>query len=156
MRKALDTYDQAVAKKDVETVRSLLAPDLLLYEHCVRNDGAKDAFENHLRPSKTRGLSFSDLRITASPELALVTRQYRVRGTFEGKAIDSAVQGKHEPVQDRQHSTAVARSCRLAGPATTIRSVDSCGEHDTPEEQPTMRSSSSSCLPRALTAVIPF
>ena len=69
MRKALDTYDQAVAKKDVETVRSLLAPDLLLYEHCVRNDGAKDAFENHLRPSKTRGLSFSGLRITASPEL---------------------------------------------------------------------------------------
>ena len=93
VRKALDAYDQAVAKKDVETVRSLLAPDLLLYEHSVRNDGAKDAFENHLKPEILEGeglqLSFSDLRVTASPELALVTRQYRVRGTFDGKAIDS-------------------------------------------------------------------
>ena len=93
VRKTLDAYDQAVAKKDVETVRNLLAPDLLLYEHSVRNDGAKDAFENHLKPEILEGeglqLSFADLRITASPELALVTRQYRVRGTFEGKAIDS-------------------------------------------------------------------
>ena len=93
VRKALDAYDRAVAKKDVETVRNLLAPDLLLYEHSVRNDGAKDAFENHLKPEILEGeglqLSFSDLRVTASPELALVTRQYRVRGMFEGKAIDS-------------------------------------------------------------------
>lgn len=93
VRKALDAYDQAVAKKDVETVRNLLAPDLLLYEHSVRNDGAKDAFENHLKPEILEGeglqFSFSDLRITASPELALVTRQYRVRGAFKGKAIDS-------------------------------------------------------------------
>ena len=93
VRKTLDAYDQAVAKKDVETVRNLLAPDLLLYEHSVRNDGTKDAFENHLKPEILEGeglqLSFADLRITASPELALVTRQYRVRGTFEGKAIDS-------------------------------------------------------------------
>ena len=93
VRKALGTYDQAVAKKDVETVRNLLAPDLLLYEHSVRNDGAKDVFENHLKPEILEGeglqLSFSDLRVTARTELALVTRQYRVQGKFEGKAIDS-------------------------------------------------------------------
>ena len=51
VRKALDAYDQAVAKKDVETVRTLLAPEMLLYEHSVRNDGAKDAFDNHLKPA---------------------------------------------------------------------------------------------------------
>jgi len=71
----------------------MLAPELLLYEHSVRNDGAKDAFENHLKPEILEGdglqLSFSDLRVTASSELAVVTRQYRVRGTFQGKAIDS-------------------------------------------------------------------
>jgi ketosteroid isomerase-like protein len=93
VRKALDAYDQAVAKKDVETVRSLLAPEMLLYEHSVRNDGAKDAFENHLKPEILEGdglqLSYSDLRVTASSGLALVTRQYRVKGTFEGKAVDS-------------------------------------------------------------------
>ncbi len=92
VRKALDAYDQAVAKKDVDTVRMLLAPEMLLYEHSVRNDGAKDAFENHLKPEILEGglqLSFSDLRVTASSGLGLVTRQYRVKGTFEGKAVDS-------------------------------------------------------------------
>lgn len=94
VRKTLDTYDQAVSKKDVETVRILLAPDLLLYEHSVRNDGAKDAFGNHLKPEILEGeglqLSFSELRVTASADLALVTRQYRVRGTVAGRAIDSS------------------------------------------------------------------
>ena len=94
VRTALDIYDQAVARKDVETVRTLLAPEILLYEHSVRNDGVKDAFENHLKPEILEGagmrLSFSDLRITASPELSLVTRQYRVQGSFQGKVIDSS------------------------------------------------------------------
>jgi ketosteroid isomerase-like protein len=93
VEKALQAYDQAVAKKDVETVRQLLAPDLLVYEHSVRNDGAQDAFENHLKPEilDTEGLqlSFSDLRVTTSSGLALVTRQYRVKGRSEGKAFDS-------------------------------------------------------------------
>jgi ketosteroid isomerase-like protein len=93
LRKTLAIYDEAVAKKDVETVRTLLAPELLLYEHSVRNDGAKDAFENHLKPEilEADGLqsSFSDLRVTANSGLALITRQYRVKGTFEGKAVDS-------------------------------------------------------------------
>jgi ketosteroid isomerase-like protein len=93
VRKAVSTYDQAVAKKDVEVVRTLLAPEMLLYEHSVRNDGAKDAFENHLKPEilEADGLQllFSDLRVTANSGLALVTRQYQVKGTFQGKAVDS-------------------------------------------------------------------
>ncbi len=93
VRKALRAYDEAVAKKDVETVRTFLAPELLLYEHSVRNDGAKDAFENHLKPEILEAdglqLSFSDVRVTASSGLALVTRQYQVKGTFQGKVVDS-------------------------------------------------------------------
>jgi len=41
-------------EKDVDTVRMLLAPEMLLYEHSVRNDGATDAFENHLNPKSSR------------------------------------------------------------------------------------------------------
>ena len=93
VRKALRAYDEAVAKKDVETVRTFLAPELLLYEHSVRNDGAKDAFENHLKPEILEGdglqVSFSDVRVTANSGLALVTRQYQVKGTFQGRAVDS-------------------------------------------------------------------
>jgi ketosteroid isomerase-like protein len=94
IEKVLATYDQAVAKKDVETVRNLLAPELLVYEHSVRNDGAQDAFQNHLKPEILEGeglqLSSSDVRITTSADLALVTRQYRVRGTFQGRTIDAS------------------------------------------------------------------
>jgi ketosteroid isomerase-like protein len=94
VRKTLAAYDQAVAKQDVDTVRTLLAPEMLLYEHSVRNDGAKDAFENHLKPEILEGdglqLSFSDLRVTTSSGLALVTRQYSVKGRSEGKAFDSS------------------------------------------------------------------
>lgn len=93
VRKALAAYDDAVGKKDVETVRTLLAPEMLLYEHSVRNDGAKDAFENHLKPEILEGeglqLSCSDVRVTATSGLAVVTRQYQVRGTLQGKAIDT-------------------------------------------------------------------
>ena len=93
VRKALDVCDQAVAKKDVDAVRAMLAPEILLYEHSVRNDGAKDAFENHLKPEILEGdglqLSFYDLRVTATSGLTLITRQYRVLGKFEGKAVDS-------------------------------------------------------------------
>lgn len=93
VRRALEAYDQAVAKKDVETVRNLLAQDVLLYEHSVRNDGAKDAFENHLKPEILESgglqLTFSDVRITPETDLALVTRQYRVRGKIQGREIDA-------------------------------------------------------------------
>lgn len=93
VRKALDAYDQAVAKKGVDAVRAMLAPTILLYEHSVRNDGAEDVFENHLKSEILEGdglqVSFYDLRVTATPGLALITRQYRVQGKFEGKAVDS-------------------------------------------------------------------
>ena len=93
VRKALAAYDQAVSKKDVETVKNHLAPEVLVYEHDVRNDGIEDAFENHLKPEilEDNGLqlSYSDVRVTASPALALVTRLYHVKGTFKGKVIDS-------------------------------------------------------------------
>ena len=93
VRKVLDAYDQAVSKRDVESVRKLLAPEVLVYEHDVRNDGIEDAFENHLKPEilEDNGLqlSYSDVRVTASPALALVTRLYHVKGNLKGKVIDS-------------------------------------------------------------------
>ena len=93
VRKSLDAYDEAVAKKDVETVKKLLAPEVLVYEHEVRNDGINDAFENHLKPEILEDtglqLSFSNVRVTAVPGLALITRLYHVKGTFKGKTIDA-------------------------------------------------------------------
>jgi ketosteroid isomerase-like protein len=90
---SLEKYDRAVQTKDVETVKSLLASDVLLYEHSVRNDGLQDVFENHLKPeileSQDLRLDFSDVRVTSGADLALVTRQYRIRGKLGGKLIDA-------------------------------------------------------------------
>ena len=93
LKTAIEKYDRAVAAKDVATVKSLLAPDVLLYEHSVRNDGLQDVFENHLKPEilefQDLELDFSDVRITSGTDLALVTRQYRVRGKLGERVIDA-------------------------------------------------------------------
>lgn len=93
VRSALEKYDRAVASKDVATVKDLLANDVLLYEHSVRNDGLQDVFENHLKPEilEFQGLQLdlSDVRITPGTDLTLVTRQYRVRGKLGERTIDS-------------------------------------------------------------------
>ena len=93
LQAAMENYNQAFRNKDVETVRSLLAPEVLLYEHSVRNDGREDVFENHLKPEilefQNLQLDFSDVRITPGAELSLVTRQYRVRGKLGERVIDA-------------------------------------------------------------------
>lgn len=94
LREALDRYDKAFGSQEIETVKSLLAPDVLLYEHSVRNDGLQDVFENHLKPEilafEDLKLEFSDVRITTSSDLALVTRQYKLQGRFRGREVGAS------------------------------------------------------------------
>lgn len=89
---AIETYDSAFKNKDVETIKTLLAPEILLYEHSVRNDGLQDVFENHLKPEilefEDLQLDFSDVRITPGLDFALLTRQYRIRGRLRGREIN--------------------------------------------------------------------
>lgn len=93
LKAAIEKYERAFRHKDVETVKSLLAPDVLLYEHSVRNDGLQDVFENHLKPEilefQDLQLEFSDVRVTPGTDLALLTRQYRVRGKLRERVIDA-------------------------------------------------------------------
>lgn len=93
LKAAIEKYDRAFRAKDTETIKGLLAQDVLLYEHSVRNDGLQDVFENHLKPEITEfqdlQLDFSDVRATPGADLALVTRQYRVRGKLGERVIDA-------------------------------------------------------------------
>ncbi len=90
---AQEKYDQAFRAKDVEAIRGLLAPDVLLYEHSVRNDGVQDVFENHLKPEilafEDMQPEFSDVRVTAASDLAVLTRQYTIRGKLRGREINA-------------------------------------------------------------------
>jgi len=91
---ALARYDQAFRGKDVATIRNLLADDVLLYEHSVRNDGLADVFDNHLKPEisgfEDMKAEFTDVRITPGADLALVTRRYKIEGKLQGRDIAAA------------------------------------------------------------------
>lgn len=91
---ALDRYDQAMRTKDLETVKSLLSPDIVLYEHSVRNLGLQDAYENHLKPEisefENLKMEFSNVRTTAGEDVAVVTREYHIQGKLEGKDVDAS------------------------------------------------------------------
>ena len=94
LNQALEKYDRAFRNKDTDAIRSLLAPAVLLYEHSVRNSGLQDVFENHLKPEisefENLQIEFSDVRITPGTDLALVTRQYNIRGKLGGKDINAS------------------------------------------------------------------
>lgn len=90
---AVEQYNTALVTKDLPLLKSLLAPDLVLYEHSVRNIGLEDAWEHHLRPeveafTDTKA-AFTDVRVWVAGEVALVTRQYAIQATMNGRPVDA-------------------------------------------------------------------
>jgi len=93
LRAAVERYNRAFLGKDLVALKQLLAPDIILYEHSVRNIGLEDVWEHHLRPEveafqNLRG-EFTDLRVWVSGELGLVTRQYSIQATMRERQIDA-------------------------------------------------------------------
>jgi ketosteroid isomerase-like protein len=93
VRSAVESYNRAFVGKDLAALKALLAPDVVLYEHSVRNIGLEDVWENHLRPEvaafEGTKADFTDVRVWASNDLALVTRNYAITATMNGRAIDA-------------------------------------------------------------------
>lgn len=93
VRAAVESYNRAFVGKDLATLKGLLAPDVVLYEHSVRNIGLDDVWENHLRPEvaafEGTKADFTDVRVWVSNDLALVTRNYAITATMNGRAIDA-------------------------------------------------------------------
>jgi uncharacterized protein (TIGR02246 family) len=90
---AVAEYNRAMVQKDLPALKALLAPDIVLYEHSVRNIGLDDVWDHHLRPEvegfENMKAEFTDVRVTAGPEMALVTRQYSIQATMKGRPIDA-------------------------------------------------------------------
>lgn len=90
---AVAAYNRAFAGQDLPALKALLAPDVVLFEHSVRNIGLDDVWENHLRPEvqefENARAEFSDVRISRSGDLAMVLRQYRIQATMKGRPIDA-------------------------------------------------------------------
>ena len=93
VRTAVDAYNRAFTQKDLSSLKALLAPDIVLYEHSVKNIGIDDVWENHLRPEVSEfedmRASFTDVRVSATADMALVTRQYAIAATMKGKPIEA-------------------------------------------------------------------
>ncbi len=93
VRRAVERYNRAFATKDLPGLKGLLADDIVLYEHSVRNLGLADVWENHLRPEvqafEGMQADFTEQRIWASDSTAIVTRQYAIRATMNGRPIDA-------------------------------------------------------------------
>ena len=93
VRAAVESYNRAFVQKDLAGLKALLAPDIVLYEHSVKNIGLDDVWENHLRPEvaafEGTKAEFSDMRVWATADMALVTRLYAITATMNGKAIDA-------------------------------------------------------------------
>ena len=93
VRSAVERYNTAFTSKDLTTLKSLLAPEIVLFEHSVRNIGLDDVWDNHLRPEVSEfddaTAEFTNVRIAAGTDMALVTRTYAIRATMQGKPIDA-------------------------------------------------------------------
>lgn len=93
VRAAVERYNQAFVGKDLTTLKSLLAPDIILYEHSVRNIGLDDVWEHHLAPEvqafENAKAEFTDMRLWVAGDVALVTRQYAIQAIMRGRPIDA-------------------------------------------------------------------
>ena len=93
VRAAVERYNAAFTTRDLPTLKALLAEDIVLYEHSVRNIGLADVWENHLRPEveafENTTARFTNVRVTSTPGMALVTREYAIHATMNGKPIDA-------------------------------------------------------------------
>ena len=93
VRAAVEAYNSAMLTKNLPALKALLAPDIVLYEHSVRNIGLDDVWEHHLKPEvsafENMRAEFTDVRVSATAEMALVTRQYSIQAMMNGKPIDA-------------------------------------------------------------------
>ena len=93
VRASVASYNAAMLSKNLPALKALLAPDIVLYEHSVKNVGLEDVWEHHLRPEvagfDNMRARFTDVRVTATSEMALVMRQYSIQATMAGKPIDA-------------------------------------------------------------------
>lgn len=118
VRAAVEQYNSAMTTKNLVVLKSLLADDIVLYEHSVKNVGLADVWDNHLRPEveefDNATATFTNVRITADADMALVTREYAIRATVKGKPITAA--GNETMVWVRRNSRWVVKHIHYSHP----------------------------------------
>ena len=93
VRAAVDSFTTALQRGDSLAALRMLHPELVVYESGAAEDLA--AYRSHHLAAdiaflaQVRSTTIRD-RVTVAGGMALYTREYRSRGTWRGRAIDSA------------------------------------------------------------------
>ena len=73
VRKLINEFESALARKDIATVGSFVSPHIVVFENGYRNDGWQDFRDNHLIPEfKHAGSQYSTtlIKVDVSPAMA--------------------------------------------------------------------------------------
>lgn len=89
VHKALEAYDRAFQARDLDALKQIFADDVVMYEQGTQNIGREDVLTNHLGPElrtfQEMTAGFSDLRVRESPGMAIINRQFSIRGKRQGR-----------------------------------------------------------------------
>jgi ketosteroid isomerase-like protein len=84
VHEALEAYDRAFQARNVDALQQILATDIVMYEQGTKNIGRDDVLTNHLEPElrtfQEMTANFTDVRVLESEGMALITRQFSIRG----------------------------------------------------------------------------
>lgn len=88
IRKALETYDRAFQSSDIDALQQIFADDIVMYEQGTQDIGRVAVLTNHLGPElqtfQEMTADFTDLRIRESKGMAIITRQFSIKGIRQG------------------------------------------------------------------------
>ncbi|BBA70605.1 YybH family protein [Geobacter sulfurreducens] len=89
LRKALGEYDQAFQSRNIDALKQLFSPDIVMYEQGTQNRGRDDVLTNHLGPELSSfqelAATYSDIRVFESERMAIITRNFSVKGKRQGR-----------------------------------------------------------------------
>lgn len=87
--KALGEFDHAFQSRNVDALKQLFAPDIVMYEQGTQNRGRDDVLTNHLGPELSSfqelAATYSDIRVMESERMAIITRNFSIKGKRQGR-----------------------------------------------------------------------
>lgn len=89
LRKALGEFDQAFQSRNIDALKQLFSPDIVMFEQGTQNRGRDDVLTNHLGPELSSfqelAATYSDIRVFESERMAIITRNFSVKGKRQGR-----------------------------------------------------------------------
>lgn len=87
--RALEVYNNAFQARNLDALGQIFADDIVMFEQGTQNIGKSDVLNNHLGPElrsfQELSPKYSDVRIQESNGMAIITRQFSIKGKSQGR-----------------------------------------------------------------------